>query len=62
MKLSQLLLRDLYRLKKYNKKQLKDYKMFTEHDRITNINYMQVESNVIEIENVNETYTEKITY
>lgn len=62
MKLSELSLCDLYKLKKYNKKEMKEYKMFTEHDRITNVNYLKLESNVFKIENAIEAFAEKIIY
>ncbi len=62
MKLSELSLCDLYQLKKYNKKEMKEYKMFEEHDRITNDNYLKLESNVFKIENAIEAFAEKIIY
>lgn len=62
MKLSELSLCDLYQLKKYNKKEMKEYKMFEEHDRITNEKYLKLESNVFKIENAIEAFAEKIIY
>lgn len=62
MKLSELSLCDLYQLKKYNKKQMKEYKMFEEHDKLINENYLKLESNVFKIENAIEAFEEKIIY
>lgn len=62
MELSELSLTDLYKLKKYIKKQMKEFKMFEEHDKLTNENFLLLDLKLIKIENAIESFEEKIIY
>ncbi|TRX34936.1 hypothetical protein FNW52_12400 [Flavobacterium sp. ZT3R18] len=62
MKLSELSLTDLYQLKTYIKKQMKQYKMLEEYERLSDTNYLLLDSKLIKIENAIEAFEEKIIY